>query len=726
MNKANLLLLLSLALVGCVGSVPLDHLPCPCATGFVCCEDTNQCLAPGEVCAPNDGGVRAKAMGRLGSSCDDLVDAAGASQGVYNASAAECPGHLCLKPVVQIGATMPDPPTQATCSASCSQDSDCNGELRDRNDPLDQRCSSGFTCGIPFMKGDLCCKKLCVCRDFLPPTGLPTPIACQGDGAKYCDGNTSSPPMSSVAGVGEQTDVYVTIQPNRQLDLVTMVDNSPGMAPKVSKLNASFSKLIDELKDSSGILPDLRVAIIDSDLGTDDAYVSGSCGHKVLSDGTQSSYGDLGRFQMLNSPLACPFNPGAQYLEYKSGLAFDYTGDISDVFTCLTSNLGTLGCGEEHQLQAFEFAFVVANLGTTQYAMLRPDAYLGLVFLSDEDDCSAAPNDGMFGDKFDLLGESASLRCATRAHRCGGTNLTTLPPGYPTKAAFSAPLNSCSARTGDTCTGQDVSQPTPDCNPLMDYKTMAEEIKGLKADPDNQILVAGIFGWPRSDADMASAQYKIAPVPNPNTADTQHLTIYDYWPVCYDPNHLPSPATTDPATGFDAAAAAWGATGGLRESAFVDEFGKNGLKFSICEPDFAKPMQTIGSTIAKKLENLCLDYKLVDTDLTTTGVQADCRVAYLRPAVDPNSALTYDTEDPAGLPQCAASALNGNVPETCWQLASDFSKCPATGQLVNVLRSAADIAQYGPLLPAGTKLGMHCRTCPATLPGAVPVPGCDY
>jgi hypothetical protein len=34
--------------------------------------------------------------------------------------------------------------------------------------------------------------------------------------------------------------------------------------------------------------------------------------------------------------------------------------------------------------------------------MLRPDAYLGLVFLSDEDDCSAATNDGMFGDKPEL------------------------------------------------------------------------------------------------------------------------------------------------------------------------------------------------------------------------------------------------------------------------------------------------------------------------------------
>jgi len=729
MNKANLLLLTSLALAGCTSTVPLEDMPCPCATGFVCCDATNQCLAPGEVCAPNDGGVRAKAVGRLGSSCDLLVDA-GPAQGAYNASASECPSRLCLKPVVQIGATMPDPPTQATCSQSCSQDSDCNGEFRDNSNPLDQRCMKGYACGIPFVKGDLCCKKLCVCKDFLGAAGVPTPIACQAEGDKSCDGNTSSPPISSVRGVGEQTDIYVTVQPNRQVDLVTMIDNSPGMAPKVSKFNAAFSKLMDALKDSSGSLPDLRVAIIDSDLGTNGQYLSGSCGPKILSDGNQSPFGDLGRFQMFGGS-ACPVSPGLQYLEHTTSGLVNYTGDISSVFSCLTSNLGTLGCGEEHQLQAFEFGLVAGGLGAandSQHLMLRQDAYLGLIFLSDEDDCSAAMSDGMFGDKPDLRGESASLRCATRAHACGGANLTLSPPGYPTTAAFTHAFSDCQART-DSCPNPtdangstDTSVPT-DCSPLKDIRRLAQEIKGLKDDPDNQIFVAGIFGWPRSAADMASAEYKIAPIPNPNAADTQHPTVYDYWPVCYDPNHLPSAATTDPATGFDATAAAWGATGGLRESAFVDEFGKNGLKLSICEPDFAKPMQTIGSTIAGKLQNLCLDYKLVDADLVTPGLQPDCRVAYRVPQTDGLGRTVYN-EDPASLPLCPTGATNGNVSGDCWQLASDYTTCPASGQLVQVLRTAQEISM-GPWT-AGTKVGMNCRTCPATLPGSVPVPGCDY
>ena len=741
MNHANCLVLasISLSLAACVSDVPLEGKPCPCATGFVCCAAMKVCLAAGERCPINDGGgvkpdvadallddSTSAAENAIGRPCD-LTVAAGSAQGVYNASASECPSNLCLKPVVQIGATIPYPLTQATCSAECAFDSDCDGELRDPSNPLDQRCTKGFACGIPFAKGPLCCKKLCMCKDFLGPAGVSTPIACQGGGDGACSGSIGA------TGVGQQTDIYISIAPTRKVDIVTMVDNSPSMAPKVSKLNAQFPKLIDALKDpNDGTLPDLRVAIIDSDLGTGGAYDSGSCGPKILPDGTNSVYGDLGRFQMRNATTCGVTGADALWLEYAKGQPANYTGDISPVFACLAGGLGTLGCGAEHQLQAFEFALLASGIGNdAQQKMLRPDAYLGLVFLTDEDDCSAATNDGMFGDKPELRGETASLRCATRAHMCSGTNLTTSPPGYPTTAAFTHAFSDCQART-DSCpnpidgTSTDTSVPT-DCSPLKDIHRLAQEIKSLKDDPDNQILVAGIFGWPRSDADMASAEYKIAPIPNPNTADAQHPTVYDYWPVCYDPNHLPSAATTDLVTGFDATAAGWGATGGLRESAFVDEFGTNGRKFSICEPDFAESMKSIGDAVAKKLQNLCVNYKLVDTNSPTPGVQADCRVAYQRAVVDPNQpASTIITEYAIGLPQCPADASNGNVSQTCWQLASDFSRCPATGQLVNVLRSEADIAQYGAVLPAGTALAMQCQTCPATSPGSAVAPGCNY
>jgi hypothetical protein len=314
-----------------------------------------------------------------------------------------------------------------------------------------------------------------------------------------------------------------------------------------------------------------------------------------------------------------------------------------------------------------------------------------LLFISDEDDCSAARNDGMFGDMPELRGESASLRCATRAHQCGGKNLTNPPPGYPTTASFSAPFSTCAART-DACPnaldvqpGTDTSQPTS-CSPLRSVKRMAEEIKALKAYPDEQIVVAGIFGWPLNDQDMATATYKIAPVPNPNTADTAHPTVFDLWPGCYDPNHKPAPATTD-ANGFDSTAAGWGAAPGLRLAAYVDEFGENGLKFSICQPDFTDSMTQIGAKLAKQVQNRCLP--------ASYAQYTNCSAHLLVWAPAPTGGIT--THQTSAVAACDST----NLATPCYTLVSDASPC-ATGEFLVQLDDASALAP-------GTLLEFVCR-----------------
>jgi len=575
----------------------------------------------------------------------------------------------------------------------------------------------------------------------LPGSGANTGTggASGGGGATTPTGGTMAEPDASTAGpdvpVGSPDapsgppaiNYKISISPTRLLDLVFMIDNSPSMAPKVAKMNAQLPKLIAALQDpnDNNSLPDLRVAIIDSDLGTGGAWTSGSCGPNA-SNGN-SSYGDQGKFRMINAASCGVTSPDALWLEYTKGRPVNFTGDINTVFACLASGLGTLGCGEEHQLQAFEFALVAGGIGNeAQHLMLRGNATLGLVFLTDEDDCSAALNDGMFGDKTELRNESASLRCATRNHACNGTNLTGVPPGYPTSAAFSAPLSSCKARM-DPCPNAtdgngstDTSGPT-DCSPLKSIKNLANEIRGLKDDPNNQIFVAGIFGWPLTDADMATATYKIDSIPNPNAADTAHPTVFDSWPVCYDSTHKPADSSK-----YDTVAAGWGATAGLREAAFIDEFGANGQKFSICQTDFSASMKTIGDSLAKKLQNLCINDKLLDKDPIASGLQADCDVHYRTPMSDPNNpgSVIYD-EAPASLPECPAGATSDNISQDCWQLTSDKTKCPGAfnGQMVNVLRTRAEL-NSGPL-PAGTQLGMQCRIC-STSPSADQPAGCNY
>jgi hypothetical protein len=384
-----------------------------------------------------------------------------------------------------------------------------------------------------------------------------------------------------------------------------MIDNSPSMAPKQDKLKAQFPNLIAALKDpTTGALPDLHVAIITSDLGTGGAYPNGSCGPN--SNNGNSPYGDQGKFRMINAPACGVTDPNAQFLVYEGGKPMNFTGDINTVFACLASGVGTMGCGEEHQLQAFEFALVVKGIGNDeqQASFLRPQAYLGLVFVTDEDDCSAATDDGLFGASpggTDLSGESGSLRCTTRAHECGGRNLASAPPGYPATAAFQADFTTCAART-DACPNPtdgngttDTSQPTS-CSPLEDFKHLADEIKSLKQYPDRQILVAGIFGWPIEG--QPALPYKIDLTPNPAAfPGSPQAKIYDYWPVCYDPQHF----TTADLTAWNPVDVGWSATGGLRESAFIDQFGNNGLKYSICATDFTRALTGIGTAISNRI-----------------------------------------------------------------------------------------------------------------------------
>jgi len=70
--------------------------------------------------------------------------------------------------------SIPPPINSGLCTAECSADSDCD---RVPESP----CITGFTCGVAVTAGPFCCRKFCICKDYilLPTSGqLATPGAC--------------------------------------------------------------------------------------------------------------------------------------------------------------------------------------------------------------------------------------------------------------------------------------------------------------------------------------------------------------------------------------------------------------------------------------------------------------------------------------------------------------------------------------------------------------------
>jgi hypothetical protein len=91
-------------------------------------------------------------------------------QAVITSPALECPSRTCLHMPAQAE------DDSDLCTAECDSDSDCDKVP-------ESPCESGFTCAIPVVVGPFCCRKQCICRDYvvIPDGGVPVPEACDPD-----------------------------------------------------------------------------------------------------------------------------------------------------------------------------------------------------------------------------------------------------------------------------------------------------------------------------------------------------------------------------------------------------------------------------------------------------------------------------------------------------------------------------------------------------------------
>ena len=190
-----------------------------------------------------------------------------------------------------------------------------------------------------------------------------------------------------------------------------MIDDSRSMELNQASLIANFPILMSTLRSFPGGLPNLHVAVVTSDLGAGPETAYGGC--------TPGGKGGIFR----TSPAGCMGPTGSFIDESNNEATKNYPGTIDDAFACI-ANVGTSGCGFEHQLASpavalgFNGSIPAANVG-----FLRPDAFLAVAFITNEDDCSAPPNTRC-SIPCSFLQSSALgpplFRCNEFGHLCGG------------------------------------------------------------------------------------------------------------------------------------------------------------------------------------------------------------------------------------------------------------------------------------------------------------------
>lgn len=345
----------------------------------------------------------------------------------------------------------------------------------------------------------------------------------------------------------------IPVDVNRDIDMLFLIDNSGSMLEEQTSLAANFPEFIRVLQNIEGGLPNIHLGVISTDMGAG-PWVETGC----------SANGDNGG---LRTNATCGVNNA--YIEDledpNGGRITNYSGTLEETFSCM-ARLGTTGCGFEQPLKAMQKALDGSNPANNGF--LRENAYLAIVFVTDEDDCSVTDNNMFDTTQTDInsdLGPLSSFRCFEFGVTCDDDSAPRAP-------------------------GQRL-----DCAPRTDSRYMTqinehvEFLKGLKNDP-NQVIVAGIIG---------------DPAPVTVTTDPEKNNIPVLAPSCVSPSGEAAP--------------------GVRLQYFFEQFPGRSTVTTICNEDLTNALLLIAELLKKVIGNPCLEGNI---DISPDpGVQYECQVS---------------------------------------------------------------------------------------------------
>ncbi len=388
----------------------------------------------------------------------------------------------------------------------------------------------------------------------------------------------------------EFKDIPVTV--NRDLDILFLIDDSPSMLDKQHNLQMNFPNFVNVLNTITGGLPNIHLGVTTSDLGTLGA--DGMTGPAIGSgQGACSGRGKNGNLQTYGAPVT-----GAFISDIKNAdgtRTQNYTGTLADAFTAMAS-AGANGCGFEQHIEAMKQALSPSN--TANAGFLRPNAYLALIIVGDEDDCSME-HASLLGSDTATLGPLQSFRCTRFGVTCdqGGTTSDEMNQVGPKGACHSN--NSKQFLTA-----------------IPDYITF---FKGLKTDP-SQVIVADIGAPP------TPVETELRPPPGGGTA---------------------IPALAHSCTYVDSSMSTEVGDPTVRVTEFLNGFPNRSTFSTICQQDLSGALTQIAQLLKTALGSPCIDGKL--------AMPYDCSVSYVSNFGKPNQSEQV-------LPECNNGATSTNKP----------------------------------------------------------------
>jgi hypothetical protein len=374
----------------------------------------------------------------------------------------------------------------------------------------------------------------------------------------------------------ETTDFQVSL--NRNVDILFVVDDSFSMAAEQSSLIANFPRMIEELEGLEDGMPNVHIGVISTDVGAGSGI--GNCSGEGLD----------GRLQNTARIPGCS-PPGDPYIidisDDAGGRTRNYTGTLADTFSCI-AQLGVDGCGFEQPLEAVRRALTSPANGD----FLRPDAYLAIVFITDEDDCSTR-DEAMFTFDETALGPLDSFRCFEYGVEC-----------EPDAPRLLGPKSAC--------------RPRDDSPFMFEVQEYVELVRSLKP-TDSLIMTFAIAG-------------NMQPVEVVLADDGDYALAYS--------------------CGQDAPGEA---VPPIRLKRFIDAFPTSGL-FTICDEDLTAAMIEIGEAIREQLDGRCFQGVLPDTDPDLPGIQPECTVSEIRnPGSDAEDERVLEACDAPGAPETSSN-----------------------------------------------------------------------